>query len=150
GTVVNLVTVNGHDDEDTPATAADSHTLMVTDVAPTSAVDKTGPATGAEGSTATYGFTITNTSAARTDPATITSVVDEKLGDLTAAANAAWVAQGHAGAIILAPGARFSFIFSTTTALNAGTVVNAVSVTGHDDENTPATATDTATVTVAN
>src|SRR5262249_46627662 len=126
GTVVNTVTVGGHDDENTPASAQDSHTLTVTNVAPTIAVDKTGPATIAEGSAATYGFTITNTSTADTEPVTITSVVDDVLGDLTSAATAAWAAQGHSGPILLAPGARFSFTVTTTTALNAGTVVNTV------------------------
>src|SRR5262249_28740136 len=93
GTVVNTVTVGGHDDENSPATATDSHTVTVTNVAPTIAVDKTGPATVAEGSAATYGFTITNTSPASTELVTVTSVVDDVLGDLTTAATAAWVAQ---------------------------------------------------------
>src|SRR4029450_13466883 len=103
-----------------------------------------------EGNTVTYGFTITNTSPASTDPVTITSVVDNVLGNLTSAANAAWLTQGHSGPIVLAPGQAFSFNFTTLTALNAGTVVNTVSVAGHDDENTPASASDTATVPVTN
>src|SRR5262249_6992917 len=144
----NLVTVSGHDDEDTPASAEDSHTLTVTDVAPTITVDKTGPATAAEGSTITYGFAITNTSPAGTDPVTITSVADDKLGGLTAAASAACLAQGHGGPIVLAPGKTSSFTATTATALDAGTVVNTVTVRGHDDEDTPATASDTVTVTV--
>src|SRR5262249_29149285 len=79
-----------------------------------------------------------------------TSVVDNVLGDLTAAANAAWAAQGHTGAIVLAPNQSFSFTFTSQTALNAGTVVNIVTVSGHDDENTPATGSGTASVTVLN
>src|SRR5262249_39515459 len=95
GTVVNAVTVRGHDDEDSPATAEDSHTLPVSALAPVITVPKPGPATVAEGNTAPYGFTITNASPADPEPVTITSVVDDVLGDLTAAANAAWLAQGH-------------------------------------------------------
>src|SRR5262249_14583837 len=146
GTVVNTVTVGGSDDEGDPASTTDSHTLTVTDVAPSIAVAKTGPTTIAEGDTATFNFTITNTSVASTDPVTVTSVVDDVLGDLTAAANAAWLAQGHGGPIVLAPGQTFSFNVTTLAALNAGTVVNTVTVRGHDDEGTPAGATDTATV----
>src|SRR4029453_1770978 len=150
GTVVNTVSVTGHDDENSPASGQDSHTLTVTNVTPTITVDKTAPATMAEGNTVTYGFAITNTSPASTDPVTITSVVDSVLGDLTSAASPPWVAQGHRGATIPDPSQTFSFNFPTLTALNAGTVVNTVSVSGHDDENTPASASDTATVFVTN
>src|SRR5262249_23724775 len=131
GTVTNTVTVSGNDDENTPATATDTATVTVTNVAPTIAVNKTGPATVAEGDTATYSFTITNTSPASTDPVTITSVVDDTLGDLTTVANTAWAAQGHAVPIVLAPGQSFTFSF-TTSPLNPGTIVNTVTVSGND------------------
>src|SRR5262249_34444217 len=137
GTVTNTVTATGHDDENTPTTAMDTATVIVTNVIPTITVDKTGPATIPEGSTATYGFTITNTSTASTDPVTITSVVDTTLGNLTSAANAAWIEQGHSGPIVLEPGESFTFSF-TTGVLGPGTVVNTVTVSGHDDENTAA------------
>ena len=116
---------------------------------PTITVDKTVTNIN-EGNTATYTYTITNTSTASTDPVTITSVVDDVLGDLTSAANAAWLAQGNTGPIVLAPGASFSFDYTTLTVLNAGTVVNVVTVSGLDDENTTTSATDTATLVVAN
>src|SRR5262249_31956226 len=128
GTVVNAVSVTGHDDENSPASAQDSHTLTVTDVAPSITVNKAGPATVAEGNTVTYAFTISNTSEASTDPVTVTNVVDDVLGDLTAAAEAAWVAQGNSGPIVLAPGDTFRFSFTTTATLNVGTVVNMVTV----------------------
>src|SRR5262249_48277107 len=83
---------------------------------------------------------ITNTSPADTDPVTVTSVVDDKLGDLTAAANAAWVAQGHSVPIVLAQGQTFRFSFTTAAAVNAGTVVDTGTVRGHDAEHSPATA----------
>src|SRR5262245_65562728 len=79
GTVVNTVSVAGHDDENTPVSGEDSHTLIVSDATPAIAVQKSGPATIAEGNTATYGFTITNTSPASNDPVTVTSVVDNFL-----------------------------------------------------------------------
>src|SRR5262249_52932124 len=141
GTVVNTVTVSGVDDEGDPASATDSHTLNVADVPPGISVDKSGPATVAEGQTATYSFTITNTSLASTDPVTVTSVVDDKLGDLTGAANAAWLAQGHTGPIVLAQGQGFTFSV-TSAVLAAGAVVNTVIVRGTDDEGDPASASD--------
>ena len=118
--IPNTVTVNGRDDENTPATATDSHTLTITNATPTITVDKTGPSTVTEGSTATYNFAIQNTSTASTDPVTITSVSDDILGDLTDAANAAWIAQGHTGPIVLAPGTGFTFSYTTLTVLGAG------------------------------
>ena len=104
GTVVNVVTVTGLDDENTFTSASDSATLTVTNVPPTLTVDKSAPPTIAEGNAATYTFTITNTSPVSTDPVTVNSVVDNVLGDLTSAANTAWLAQGNTGAIVLAPG----------------------------------------------
>jgi hypothetical protein len=68
--VVNIVSVAGHDNEDMPASAQDTHTLTVTNVAPSISVDKSAPATILEGNTVMYGFTITNTSLASTDPVT--------------------------------------------------------------------------------
>jgi hypothetical protein len=96
-----------------------------------------------EGEPATYAFTIRNTSPASTDPVTVTSVVDTLLGDLTGAALAA-----NGGAdLVLAPGASFTFSV-TGPAPAAGPVAGTVTVTAHDDEGTPATASHTETVTV--
>ena len=138
GAVTNTVTVTGQDDENTLATAQDSHTLTVTGATPTITVDKAA-ATINEGNTATYTFTIENTSVASTDPVTITSVVDNVLGNLTSAANDAWLAQGNTGAIILSPGEIFTFSF-TTGVLDAGTVANTITVSGLDDDSTPVSA----------
>src|SRR5262249_11606003 len=144
GTVVNVVTVTGHDDENSTATAQDSATLTVADVAPSISVDKS-VVNIAEGNTATYRFTITNTSSASTDPVTITSVLHDKLGDLTIAALAA----SSGNPIVLAPCSPTPRTSDLTAVLNAGTVVNVVTVTGHDDEDSTATAQDSATLTVA-
>src|SRR5262249_1735398 len=103
GTVVNTVTVRGRDDEDTPATVDATRPLTVSHAPPTIAVDKTGPATVAEGTPVTSGFPYTTLFRSSTDPVRVTSVVDDVLGDLTAAASAAWRAQGHSGPIVLAP-----------------------------------------------
>ena len=148
GTVVNTVTVSGVDDEGTPATATDNHTLTVTDVLPSITVDKSGPATIVEGSTATYAFTVTNTSVSTTDPVTLSIVMDDVLGDLTAAAQAAWVGQGHAGPIVLNQHDSLAFTFTTASVLNSGPVINTVTVVGYDDENSPAMADDSHTLVV--
>ena len=81
--MTNTVTVTSRDDENTAASAQDSHTLVVSDAAPALAVDKSVPATIPEGQAATYTFTIRNTSLASDEPITVTSVIDNILGDLT-------------------------------------------------------------------
>src|SRR5262249_54257126 len=113
GTVVNTVTVSGHDDEDTPTSASDMATVIVTNVTPSITVDKTAPATVAEGSTVPYGFNITNTSPARPDPVPIPCTTLFRPGNLTSAANAAWIAAGHSGPIVLQQGQMFSFNFTS-------------------------------------
>ena len=144
--MTNLVTVDALDDEGTAASASDTAIVTVTAEAPTISIDKNAPATIVEGNTATYSFLITNTSAASTDPVTITQVSDDVLGDLTAAALAA----NGGVAIVLAPGATFSFTYTTLTALNVGVITNTVTVTGQDDENTSAMAQDSHTLTITN
>src|SRR5262249_13565801 len=85
----NVVTVKGTDDESDVATASDSYTINYTNVAPSIKVDKTGPASINEGgASATYTFTITNTSVS-TDPVTVLSINDNKFGNLLGAAEAA-------------------------------------------------------------
>src|SRR5438034_1377430 len=85
----------------------------------------------------TYTYTVTNTSAATTDPVTLTSVLDDDLGQVLGAP------------VTLAPGQ--SYTFSVTTAAHnqtAGTsFTNHVTATAHDDENDTASATASATIT---
>ena len=83
GTVVNVVTVTGLDDENTTTSATDTATLVVANVNPTLTIDKSAATSVVEGNTVTYTFEITNTSPASTDPVTITSIIDSVLGDLT-------------------------------------------------------------------
>jgi hypothetical protein len=146
----NLVTASGHDDEGDSTTAQASATINYTDVAPAITVSKTASVTsvsegGVGSQSVTYTYTIKNTSSASTDPVTITSVVDDKLGDLTSAALAA----NGGNPIVLAPGASFMFTFSTTAPVqNAGTsFTNIVTASGQDDEGDGTSASASATVT---
>jgi hypothetical protein len=141
----NVVTVTGHDNENTPVSDTDDHTITATNALPVIEVIKTGPATISEGgANVVYSFQIINHSGS-TDPVTVTSVVDSVYGDLTAVA----VAANGGNPIVLAPGGSFSFNFDPVgdLVLNAGgSLTNVVTVQGHDDENTPVSDTDDHTV----
>jgi uncharacterized repeat protein (TIGR01451 family) len=140
----NVVTVTGHDDENTPVSDTDDHTIEGTDVLPVIEVVKTGPATVAEGGdTATFTFKITNLSG-ETDPVTVTSIVDSVYGNLYAAA----IAENGGNPIVLESGQSFEFDFTTDINLNVGSQTNVVVVHGHDDENNDTSDDDDHTVTV--
>ncbi|MGH7893677.1 MAG: retention module-containing protein, partial [Candidatus Binatia bacterium] len=145
----NVVTVTVVDDEGTPAQGTDEHTITGTDVAPTITVEKTGPATIAEGGAdVTWSFTITNHSVS-TDPVTVTAISDDKLGSLLAAAQAANGGQP----IVLAAGASFTFTYNPegNLVLDGGqTNTNVVTVTAVDDEGSQATDDDSHTITGTN
>jgi hypothetical protein len=143
-THTNIVTVTGTDDEGTTDSGTDDHTVTGEDVAPTINIVKNGSATVNEGGdTATYTFTITNASAG-TDPVTITSLNDDKFGDLLAAA----VADNGGNSIAIAPNGTFTFDITRSLTLDAGeTHTNIVTVTGTDDEGTTDSGTDDHTVT---
>ncbi len=143
GTITNVVAVGGRDDENTPTTAAYTYTLKVSNVAPHITVDEVGPGSIIHGQPATYTFKITNTSSASTDPVTVTSFNDDLMGDLICVAKAA----NGGKDIVLTPGQSFTFSACSTT-FDSVRVVNVVTVTAHDDENTIATASDTAIMTV--
>ncbi len=127
-----VVTANGSDDEGTPASAFDDATVTINDIAPVIVVTKDGSATVPEaGGDATYTITVTNNSAP-SDPVTVTSIADDKFGDLLPEAEAA-----NGGPIALAPGESFSFDITRTLDLNAGDLhVNVVTVCADDDEGT--------------
>src|SRR5207237_532014 len=99
---------------------------------------------GVGNQTVTYTYVITNTSPASTDPVTLTSVIDDKVGNLLAAAIAA-----NGGSAVLAPGASVTFTATQTLPVaNAAAVYdNTVTATGHDDENDTASNSATARVT---
>ena len=94
------------------------------------------------GQTATYSYTITNTSIVSTDPVTITSIFDDKLGELITQAEAV-----NGGPIVLAPGLVSRSAYREPV-LDDILVVNVVNVAGNDDENSTATTSDSETVTV--
>jgi hypothetical protein len=143
----NVVTVQGHDDENTPVSDTDDHTIVGTDVPPVIEIVKTGPGTIDEGGAiATWHFEITNNSG-ETDPVTVTSLVDDMQGDLLAAA----IAANGGNPIVLASGQSFGFDFSAELDLNAGDpYTNVVTVTGHDDEGNDTSDDDDDTITVTN
>jgi hypothetical protein len=147
-THINTVTVTGVDDDGTEDTGTDDHTITAIDVAPVIDIEKTGPAEIDEGGEdVTWHFKITNNSVS-TDPVTITSLGDDKLGDLLAAAEAV-----NGGPIVLASGTSFEFDFNPDgdLILNAGaTHINTVTVTGVDDDGTEDTGTDDHTITATN
>lgn len=147
-THVNTVTATGTDDEGSIATGTDIESIGYTNSNPSIVVDKVGPVSIVHGQTATYTFTITNTSPAITDPVTITAVVDDQLGNVYPQALAAYQAT-HPGAttIVLQKGESLTFSV-TSPVLNSTVVVNIVNVTGQDNEGTGATANDTWTVIV--
>ena len=71
-------------------------------------------------------------------------MIDDKLGDLTSAALTA----NGGNPIVLNPDESFTFTYTKTGVdlSNVGTLVNKVTVKGHDDENTEVSDTDNATV----
>ncbi len=144
----NTVNVAGHDDENDPATAMASASVSYTDVAPSITVTKHASVSSVEeggvgNQSVTYTYTITNISAASTDPVTLTSVMDTKLGNLLADAEAA-----NGNSAMLAAGASLTFTETVTVPVqNAGTTYdNTVNVAGHDNDTDPATASASASV----
>jgi uncharacterized repeat protein (TIGR01451 family) len=100
-----------------------SHTLEL--FQPSVRIDKTGDTLSKIGDPVTYTFTITNTSSTDTPDLTLTSVVDDKLGSLTAQAAAA-------GCATLASGASCNFsVPKTVLASDADPLVNTVDVIYH-------------------
>ena len=100
-----------------------SHTLQL--FQPSVRIDKTGDTLSKIGDPVTYTFTITNTSSIDTPDLTLASVVDDKLGSLTAQAAAA-------GCATLAPGASCEFSVPKTVLVgDADPLVNTVDVIYH-------------------
>src|SRR5205823_3134908 len=137
-----------HDDEGDAVSDTASATVTYTDVPPSRSeerrVGKEAVAEGTSGQTVTYTYTITNTSTASTDPVTVTSLSDDKAGDLLAAFKTA-----NGNSAVLAFDA--SVTFTVTQAVPAGNTsaafTNVVTVEGHDDEGDAVSDTASATVT---
>ena len=103
--------------------ASDGHSINL--FQPSVTIDKTANCDVAgvtAGADITYSYLITNTSSGDSPNLVLATVLDDKLGDLTA------LASGN-GCSSLAPGASCSFNYVyTTTALDIGPVVNTVNV----------------------
>jgi uncharacterized repeat protein (TIGR01451 family) len=137
----NVVTVVGTDDEGTEATANDDHTVGATDVAPAITVDKSADPTQvlAPGEDVTFTVVIENDSVS-TDPVTIDSLFDDIHGDLNG--------QGDCVTpTTIEPGTSYTCSF---TVLVDGDETDVVTASGTDDDGTPVSGSDDATVDMIN
>ena len=117
------MTASGTDDENTAtntASASDSATYQ--NLTPSIAVTKSHTGTlneGTAGQVLVYSFTVSNTSAASTDPVTVTALSDTVLGNLLPAFTTA-----NGGSATLAAGASRTFTVNYTAPVaNAGAVI---------------------------
>ena len=142
----NVATVVVKDDDGSTATDDDAHDVTAVNVAPAVTLVKDGEATINEGGdTATYNFTITNNSTV--DTVTVTSLTDDKFGDLLATAEAA----NNGNPIVLAIGGKFEFSIDRAVEINAGaTHENIATVVVTDDDGSTATDDDNHIVTAQN
>jgi hypothetical protein len=85
------------------------------------------------GGSVIYTYTITNTSAASTDPITLTSISDDKVGDLLDHAITA-----NGGSATLAPGDSVTWTETVAMPSSGNAFANTVTVNSHDDEATSA------------
>ena len=130
----NTVTVNVQDDEG-DSTSANAHdSVSYGDVLPSVTISKSHTGTiseGTAGQTITYHFTVTNSSAATTDPVTVSSLSDSVLGNLMSAFLAA---NGNSAVITDGQSVSFDVVYSVPVA-NANTLINnTVTVNVQDDE----------------
>ncbi|MCB0996004.1 MAG: hypothetical protein KDB21_12985, partial [Acidimicrobiales bacterium] len=142
-TETDVVTATATDDEDNSVEVSDDATVTIADAAAALVVVKdafpnTVPEPGGE---VTFTVSVQNLSSA-TDPVTIDSLVDDVHGDLN----------GRGDCIVpqtLAPGALYSCQFTAFVAGDAGFVeTDVVTASGTDDDGSPVSAFDDATVTV--
>ena len=151
---VNTVTVNAADDEGTAASDDDTATINVTAVAPAIMVVKSAdPTTVNEGGqSVTYTYAVTNEGLA-VDPLTLTALVDDRgttdtLDDVNVLASGTFVGGDTNGNTLIDAGETWTYTYTTSVTLNAGdSLTNVVTAQAHDDENTPTSDTDDATVT---
>ena len=139
-----VVTAQGHDDENTPVSGHDDATVALTDVAPSVSVVKTAdPVSLPEpGGDVSFHVVVTNTSVS-SDPVVITSLSDDVYGNLSGKGTCPVVP------VTLQKGETIDCSFTGAVAGNAGTShTDVVTAQGHDDENTPVSGHDDATVTL--
>ncbi len=140
---VDTVTASGTDDGGWPVSGSDDAMVTITPVDPVINVVKTAepesvPEPGGE---VVFTVSVTNNSGP-TDPVTITSLVDSIYGDLNGQGTCS-VPQ------TIQPGGTYTCQFSGLVSGNAGDVeTNVVTASGTDDEGTPVSDEDDATVTI--
>ncbi|HRI57394.1 MAG TPA: hypothetical protein PK170_09900, partial [Anaerolineae bacterium] len=141
----NTVTASGVDDDGDPVSGQGSATVTIANVAPSITVAKSANPTSVPepGGNVQYTVRIDNTSNSQ-DPVTITSLVDDKFGNLVV--NGLCPAPGA-----IQPGQFYTCTFNKPINGNAGVVhTNRVTASGTDNDNTPVSGSDDATVTIAN
>ena len=137
GTYTNIASITVKDNENNTASDSDAATATVTDVKPVIRVTKTPDRTliPAPGGLVNYTFVVTNESV---EPVVLTSLVDDKFGDLS-------VAAGLPKTLPVKGTFTFTKAFFPTGAAGS-THTNTVTATANDNENNTATATASATV----
>ena len=138
-----IVTASGTDDEGTPVSDDDDATVTVVEPPPVIEVTKTANPTQVfePGGMVTFTVVVENQSGL-TDPVTITSLVDDTHGDLNGQGTCS-VPQ------TIQPGDSYTCTFTATVSGSAGySETDIVTASGTDDEGTPVSDNDDATVTV--
>ncbi len=144
-THTNTVTATGLDDDGDPVSGQGSATVTIANVAPSITVAKTANPTSVNepGGSVQYTVRIDNTSNTQ-DPVTITSLVDDRFGNLSGQGNCVTPQT-------IQPGASYSCTFNKTISGNANvTHTNRVTASGTDNDSSPVTGNDDATVTINN
>ncbi len=145
-THTNIATVTAHDNENVSVNDDDSHVVTAVDVDPAIKVVKTANVASIDEGTPTditYTYEVTNESAASTDPLTIDSIIDDKLGPLTYKSGD--TNDNH----LLDKGETWVYeAVAENVTLNAGELTNVVTVEARDDEDNDVSDTDTVTVTI--
>jgi uncharacterized repeat protein (TIGR01451 family) len=139
-----VVTASGTDDDGNPVSDEDDATVTITDLGSSILVTKTADPTSLPepGGNASFSVTVKNTSAA--DSVTITSLSDDIYGNLDG--------KGTCDVpFTLAPGASYSCAFTGAVSGNAGSAhKDVVTASGTDDDGSPVSDEDDATVTISN
>jgi hypothetical protein len=142
-TETDTVTASGTDDEGNPVSASDDATVTVVNILPVIAVTKTANPTQVyePGGPVTFTVVVQNNSGTF-DPVTITSLTDDIHGNLNGQGTCS-VPQ------TIQPGASYTCTFPAQVNGTAGhSETDTVTASGTDDEGTPVSASDDATVTV--
>jgi LruC domain-containing protein len=136
------VTASGSDDEGTPVSDSDDATVTVIEPPPVIVVTKTAdPIQVIESGAVTFTVVVENQSSP-TDPVTITSLVDNIHGNLNGQGTCA-VPQ------TIQPGGSYTCTFTATVSGDVGySETDTVTASGSDNEGTPVSDSDDATVTV--